>query len=212
MFDNTAATIKSLQAAGRKVVCYFSAGSAENWRSDYASFQASDLGNALSGWTGENWVDTRSSNVRAIMQARMDLAVSKGCDGVEPDNVDGYSNSTGFSLTAATQLDYNRFLATEAHKRGLAVALKNDVGQLSDLVASFDFAMNESCHDYSECGDYSVFINASKPVFNVEYDSSYVTDTTARQTLCSDALARKFHTLILPLNLDGSYRYSCDAS
>jgi hypothetical protein len=212
MFDNTAATIKSLQAAGRKVVCYFSAGSAENWRSDYASFQASDLGNALSGWTGENWVDTRSSNVRAIMQARMDLAVSKGCDGVEPDNVDGYSNSTGFSLTAATQLDYNRFLATEAHKRGLAVALKNDVDQLSDLVASFDFAMNESCHDYSECGGYSVFINASKPVFNVEYDSSYVTDTTVRQTLCTDALARKFHTLILPLALDGSYRYSCDAS
>ena len=52
------------------------------------------------------------------MQARLDLAVSKGCVGVEPDNVDGYQNSSGFPLTAADQLAYNRFLAGEARARG----------------------------------------------------------------------------------------------
>lgn len=53
---------------------------------------------------------------------RLDVAVYKGCDGVEPDNVDGYTNNTGFILTAEDQLMYNRFLADEAHERGLLIA------------------------------------------------------------------------------------------
>lgn len=211
LFEAPQATIAALKSAGRHVVCYFSAGSSENWRPDYAQFQAPDMGNALSGWAGERWLDTRSANVRAVMKARLDLAVSKGCDGVEPDNVDGYANNTGFALTTATQLDYNRFLAAEAHGRNLAVALKNDVDQLSDLVASFDFALNEQCHQYSECDGYSVFIAAGKPVFNAEYQSDYRTDSAARSALCDDARARNFRTLVLPQALDDSFRYSCDS-
>ena len=46
-------------------------------------------------------MDIRSTVVRNIMTARMDLAVSKGCDGIEPDNVDGYESNTGFPITAA---------------------------------------------------------------------------------------------------------------
>ena len=42
------------------------------------------------------------------------IAVQKGCDGVDPDNVDGYTNKTGFPLTAKDQLAYNKFLAQEA--------------------------------------------------------------------------------------------------
>lgn len=210
LFDTPVATIQALQAAGKKVVCYFSAGSYEDWRSDRFSFQPADKGNAMAGWPGEWWLDTRSANVRQIMQARLDIAVSKGCNGVDPDNVNGYTNSSGFPLTALTQLDYNRFLATEAHKRKLAVALKNDTGQLSDLVGDFDFSVNEQCHIYSECAGYQIFIGNNKPVFNVEYASSYINDPVARQTLCTDAHARSFHTLVLPLLLDDSFRYSCD--
>ncbi|AMP02728.1 endo alpha-1,4 polygalactosaminidase [Collimonas pratensis] len=210
LFDTPIATIQALQAAGKKVVCYFSAGSAENWRSDFASFQAADIGRALSEWEGENWLDTRSANVRKIMRTRLDLALSKGCNGVEPDNVDGYANPSGFSLSAATQLEYNRFLASEAHQRKLAVALKNDVRQLAELVGDFDFAVNEECHSYNECDAYQSFTLNGKPVFNAEYASSYATDVTARQTLCADARARNFHTLVLPLALNDSLRYSCE--
>ncbi|WP_230419448.1 endo alpha-1,4 polygalactosaminidase [Undibacterium griseum] len=210
LFDTPMATIQSLQAAGKKVVCYFSAGSSENWRSDFSQFQAADMGNNLTGWAGERWLDTRSSNVRQMMQARLDLAVAKGCNGVEPDNVDGYVNRSGFPLTAATQLDYNRFLANESHQRGLAIALKNDINQLSDLVGDFDFALNEQCHEFNECDNYQIFINNNKPVFNAEYASVYSSDPIMRQTLCADAAARRFHTLVLPLMLDDKYRYSCD--
>lgn len=210
LFDTPVATIQALKTSGKKVICYFSAGSSEDWRSDFSNFQASDMGNGLIGWAGERWLDTRSANVRQIMQARLDLAVSKGCNGVEPDNVDGYANNSGFPLTAATQLDYNRFLASEAHKRGLAVALKNDTGQLSDLVGDFDFAVNEQCHEYAECDGYQVFTANGKPVFNAEYAASYSSNPAARAALCADANGRQFHTLVLPLALDDSFRYSCE--
>jgi len=209
LFDTPQPTITALKAQGRRVVCYFSAGSSENWRPDFAQFQVQDMGNALSGWAGERWLDTRSSNVRSIMTARMDLAVSKGCDGVDPDNVDGYTNNPGFPLTAATQLDYNRFLAAEAHARGLAVGLKNDVDQLPDLATSFDFAVNEQCFQYNECDGYSAFTTQGKPVFNVEYATKWK-DPTRRPALCAKAAALNIRTLVLPLALNDKYRYSCD--
>ena len=80
------------------------------------------------------------------MSDRIALAASKGCDGVDPDNVDGYSNRTGFPLSYNSQLDYNRFLFDTAHDHGLAVSLKNDLGQIEDLVVYADFAVNESWH------------------------------------------------------------------
>jgi hypothetical protein len=210
LVDTSAATIAALKAAGHKVVCYFSAGSAENWRPDYAQFASADMGNPLDGWAGERWLDTRSANVRAVMAARLALAQSKKCDGVEPDNVDGYANTTGFALTASDQIDFNRYLATSAHALGLAVALKNDVAQLEALQPSFDFAVNEQCHEYSECGAYSVFTAQGKPVFNAEYQSAYVSNTNgARDALCVAAKAADLRTLVLPLALDGSFRYSC---
>lgn len=210
LFDVPDSTLLTLKAQGRKIVCYFSAGSAENWRADYANFTSADQGNKLDGWAGERWVDTRSTNVRNIMKARLDLAKTRGCDGVEPDNVDGYTNKPGFPLTASTQLDYNQFLATEAHARGLRVALKNDVDQLSALAPYFDFAVNEQCSQYKECGGYSVFTGAGKPVFNAEYKSKWKKDATARAALCASSKAQNIRTLVLPLSLNDKFRYSCD--
>jgi hypothetical protein len=210
LFDTPDSTIASLHAQGRAVVCYFSAGSAENWRPDYGQFKSSDLGRPLDGWPGEKWVDTRSANVRTIMRGRLDLAQSRGCDGVEPDNVDAWDNNSGLPLSKATQLDYNRFLANEARSRNLKVALKNDVAQIADLQPSFDFAVNEQCHQYNECGGYSAFTNAGKPVFNAEYKKKYVNDANARAELCADSRAHNLRTLILPVNLNDKYRYSCD--
>jgi hypothetical protein len=210
LFDAPDAVIASLHAQGRRVVCYFSAGSAENWRPDHDRFSPADLGKPLDGWPGEKWVDTRSANVRAIMTTRLDLARDRGCDGVEPDNVDAYTNKPGFPLTAATQLDYNRFLAREARARGLRVGLKNDVDQLAQLAPDFDFAVNEQCHQYKECGGYSAFTNAGKPVFNAEYKRQWVNDAAARERMCAQARAAELRTLVLPTKLNDQFRHSCD--
>ena len=210
LFDTPQTTFSLLKSRGTRVVCYFSGGSSENWRSDFSRLLPADMGNALDGWAGERWLDTRSANVREIMKARLDLAKSRGCDGVEPDNVDGYTNSTGFPLTATTQLDYNRFLAREARARGLAIGLKNNVDQVVALEPDFDFAVNEQCNQYSECGAYAAFTRSGKPVFNAEYLSQWVSDATRRASLCAASKAANIRTLVLPLALDGSFRHSCD--
>ncbi|WP_172204579.1 endo alpha-1,4 polygalactosaminidase [Niveibacterium sp. COAC-50] len=210
LFDTPQTTIDALHAQNRKVVCYFSAGSGEDWRPDYGGFAAADLGAALAGWAGERWLDTRSASVRSVMAARLDLAVSKRCDGVEPDNVDGYANTSGFPLSAATQLNYNRWLAAQAHTRKLAIALKNDLEQLPDLQGDFDFAINEECFALNECSAYASFIALGKPVFNAEYASRYQQNTNgARTALCAAAQQAQIRTLILAQQLDDSYRYAC---
>ncbi len=210
LFDAPASTLNQLKSQGKHVVCYFSAGSSENWRPDFSRFGAADMGRPLDGWAGERWLDTRSANVRAIMKSRLELAASKGCDGVEPDNMDAYTNGSGFPLDAATQLDYNRFLAREAHALGLAVGLKNDVDQLAALAPDFDFAVNEQCHEYNECGGYAVFVSAGKPVFNAEYHSRWRNDAADRERLCQASRAAGLRTLVLPLALDDRFRFSCD--
>lgn len=211
LFDSSLALIASLKMSDRRVVCYFSAGSSEKWRSDYKRFAPSDKGKALDGWPGENWLDIRSGNIRKIMRTRMDLAVKKGCDGVDPDNVDGYSNSTGFSLTYKNELDYNKFLAGQAHMRGLAIGLKNDMGQIPALAPSYDFAVNEQCHQFDECAGYGAFTSLGKPVLNVEYQQRYMNNTDgALVALCATAHLERLYTLVLPLVLDGTSRFSCD--
>lgn len=211
LFDSDISLIKSLQDDGKKVICYFSAGSYEEWREDAADFSSSLLGNTLDGWEDERWLDISNEDIVPLMRARLDLAVQKGCDGVEPDNLDGYINNCGFALSADNQLAYNKFIANEARSRGLSVALKNDVEQAMELEPYFDFTINEQCHVYEECEMLQPFTDANKPILNAEYKQKYVDNTeNARDEMCQNSINLQLRTLILPLNLDDSFRISCD--
>jgi hypothetical protein len=202
MFDNSANTFSALKQSGHIVVCYFSAGTWENWRPDANLFPTSALGSNVSGWQGEKWLDVRDSTVRSIMAQRMDLAKSKGCDGLEPDNVDGYANKSGFPLTMQDQIDFNTYLADQAHARGMIVALKNSTDLVSSLVGKFDFAVVEECFRYNECSAYTPFINQGKAVLNAEY-------TNYSSSVCTQAASLKFSTVFYNLNLDGSVYSPC---
>mgnify|MGYP001765773707 CR=1 FL=1 len=203
LFDTPDGTFEALRADGRIVVCYFSAGSWEDWRDDRDDFPAAALGNDLDGWPGERWLDTRDPTVREIMRARLDVAVARGCDGVDPDNMDGYTNDPGFPLDYDTQLDYNRFIAAEAHARGLGVGLKNDLDQIGDLVDDFDWQLNEECFDYVECDAVLPFVEAGKAVFQIEYGGAGLA-----ATICPQANAMDLDTLIKNLDLD-AWRIPC---
>ncbi len=210
LFDVSDALIADLKAAGRKVICYFSAGSYESFRGDAAAFSPANLGNTLDGFADERWLDIRSAGIAQIMLARLDLASQRGCDGVEPDNVDGYANASGFPLTATDQLAFNRFIANAAHARSLSVGLKNDLDQIAELVDYFDFSVNEQCHEYDECAALQPFIDAGKPVFNAEYESRFVSSAFAREAMCMESRSQGLRTLVLPLDLDDSFRFNCD--
>jgi hypothetical protein len=201
LFDNSSSVVTSLHAQGRHVICYVDVGTYENWRSDAGSFPAGVLGNS-NGWPGEKWLDVRQiSTLQPIMAARFDQCKAKGFDAVEPDNIDGYSNSTGFSISASNQLTYNRMIAGLAHARGMSIALKNDVDQIDSLEPDFDFAVNEQCFEYSECDGYSRFINNSKAVLEVEYNLN-------TSDFCSQANAMGISAMKKDLNLTAT-RQAC---
>jgi hypothetical protein len=90
LFYTSDDTIQGLHMLGKKVICYFSAGSAEDWRPDYGNFTATDLGNPLGDWPGERYINISSPTVWDIMKARIDLAKEKGCDAIDPDNLGVY--------------------------------------------------------------------------------------------------------------------------
>jgi hypothetical protein len=195
LFTNSADVVAALRARGRKVICYMSAGTYENWRPDADRFPRDVLGGGLN-WRGENWLDVRRLDVLGpIMEARLDLCRAKGFDGVEPDNVDGYANRTGFPLGPDDQLRYNVFLANAAHARGLSVGLKNDVRQVEELLPYFDWALSEQCFEYRVCRTLLPFIAAGKAVFEVEYELD-------AEEFCPQANAMNFNAMVKDYRLD----------
>jgi hypothetical protein len=196
LFDNNASIIDSLHMNGHKVVCYISAGTWENWRPDRAKAPDSIKGKSVIGWYGERWLDIRQISILVpIMDARMDLCKQKGFDGIEPDNMDVYQHDTGFPVTYQDQINYNKFLANEAHARGLSIGLKNDLGQINDLLPYFDWAVNEECFIYEECSALLQFIKANKAVFQIEYNLD-------KRHLCFQANAMNFNSIRKHRNLD----------
>jgi hypothetical protein len=87
LWDTPKDTITELKNQGKKVICYFSAGSSEDWRDDYKEFTNSDKGNCMAGWPGERWLDVTSPNVFKVMQKRIEMAKEKGCNAIDPDNM-----------------------------------------------------------------------------------------------------------------------------
>ncbi|KAK9365230.1 glycoside hydrolase superfamily [Lipomyces kononenkoae] len=208
MFDNDASMIATLQNQGRKVICYFSAGSYENWRPDAYKFKDSDLGYPLDGWPGERWLNISSSNVRQIMLSRLDLAKTKGCDGVDPDNTDGYDNDNGLGLTQDDSINFVNFLAKATHNLNMSLGLKNSGSIIPRVIGNMQWSVNEQCVQYDECITYAPFIDNGKPVFHIEYpkgdntnDNNNVT-MAQKNTACTNIDARNFSTVIKNIDLD----------
>jgi hypothetical protein len=172
-FEATAADVRALHRRGRRAVCYLDVGSWEEFRPDAARFPRSVIGRRYEGFPDERWLDVSRFRLFAKpLEQRIAMCARKGFDAVEPDNVTGWEpeNRTGFHITRADQLRFNRWIARQVHARGMAVALKNDGRQVRRLVAAFDFAVVEQCFQYSECGYYEPFVRHGKAVFETEYE------------------------------------------
>jgi hypothetical protein len=191
--------IDELHAKGRKVIGYISVGSYENWRPDIGQFPPEVLGNDYDGWAGEKWLDIRRIDLLApIMRSRLDLCKAKGFDAVEPDNMEIYTNDTGFPLTYGDQLKFALWLADEAHQRGLAIGQKNAADQISDLVDVYDFAITEDYFYYGDAEKMLPYVKAGKPVFAAEY-----TDLSGDFDLfCQKSKQLNFSTILKNRNLD----------
>lgn len=201
--EASTAFVSDLHNAGHTVVCYFSAGSWEDWRPDASAFPKSVIGNSLDGWPGENYLDVRTTIVRDLMARRMDSFKAKGCDALEPDNVDLYSARTGFGITTADSVAYDQWLASAGHQRGMLVALKNSSEIVKQVVSTFDFAIAEECFTYNECSAYSPFIAQNKAVLVAEYTKR------VKATWCAKAASLRMSLAFYNLSLDGRRYLLC---
>jgi hypothetical protein len=180
--NSTAADVAAIHATGATAICYVDVGTLEQGRSDYSQFPSSVVGPAVSGWPGENWLLVSAANqsvILPLMKARfVNWCKGKGFDAIEPDNVDGWTNIS--NISQADNLAYDIAIGQLAHALPLSVGLKNlatslSGSQLSTFVGAFDWALNEQCYEYSECGAYTQaggFLPAGKAVFDVEYNTS----------------------------------------
>lgn len=131
------------------------------------------------------------------MTKRIEMAASKGCDGVDPDNVDGYANANGIGLQEADAVDYLNFLASNAHSYGLAIGLKNAGGLIQSVLPILQFAVNEQCEEFNECDVSQPFIAAGKPVLHIEYpDGAPNISPETKKASCDVRAASGFSTVL----------------
>ena len=204
LFETSQETISELHDRGRNVICYISTGSWEEYRPDADDFPDAAVDRDYEGWPGEKWLDiSRYELFEDIMLARFDLAVEKGCDGIDADNMQNYEEETGFVLTYEDQLAYNLWLSEQAHQRNLSIGLKNDALQTADLLDHFDWALVEDCHYYDECEPLQPFIDSGKPVFQVEYTDNY----ESTDDFCSQSSLLGYSGLFKNRDLDAWVEY-----
>ncbi len=195
--------VRAVHASGGYAVCYVDAGGIENYRPDWERFKRwhREHGKSLLGrpfskrFPEERWANVGGKKQRRFLLRMMERRTQKcaraGFDAVEYDVVTAHESgrkTTGWNVSYKDQLAYNRGLARIAHRHRLAVGLKNDLGQIKDLQRDFDFAINEECFTYKECGRLKPFVDAGKPVFHVEY-------TNSRAEFCATSEALGFKSI-----------------
>lgn len=236
LYDNDESTFSALQKAGKKVICYFSAGSWEDWRDDKDDFDDADLGDELDGWPDERWLNVSSPAVRTIIKKRIEYAAKKGCDAIDPDNVDGFvsrhrmkqqgereessadcaqQNENGLDLTSDDAVSFVKFLADTAASFNMSTGLKNAGDIIHDVISDVHFSVNEQCVEYGECETFAEFVENDKPVFHIEYPKGTPNKvaTKVADEICSQkgkaAGTEGFSTVIKTMDLDGWVQY-CD--
>jgi hypothetical protein len=203
-FQTDTAVIRRLRDAGRIVICYFSAGTAEAFREDAGRFPESALGAALPDYPNERYVDVRDETVRSIMADRVMAAEAAGCDGIHPSGLAAFGASTGLDFDRADQIDYNRWLAGVVHARGLNIGLVDgDTSSSEELVGDFDWVVVWSCL-LADCPSAAPFTSAGKAALLVEYG-----DETRAEEVCPLAERLELSVIIKRnANMD-AFRVGC---
>lgn len=220
---SNAGIIADLKSKGKKVVCYFDTGAFETYEPDAVLFPGKYGNNVRemnylgppeyadwdilggkssasdgSTFAGEYWLDLRESAWPAllpIISARMELAKTIGCDGVEGDQNNVYGNDKTFNITEAISLRWYREIYYQSHRYGLTAISKNGV-ELTDQQVTDptnityckpglcipDGILNEECSQYKECSTLDIATSKGIWVGQVEYRGTVA-------SVCPDAKA-----------------------
>lgn len=195
-FSATPELIANLKAQGKIVIAYLSVGSLENFRPDANDFPKSVIGNDYDGYPDEKWLDIRQIQLLApIMEARLNMIKSKGFDGIEPDNMNGYQNETGFNISEENAIAYSRWLIDQAHSRELSIGQKNSEELIPSLFDEFDWILSEDAFVDDFYEELSPFISLGKAVFLVEYTDRISIEDFQIQ-VCPNANTKRYSAVL----------------
>lgn len=229
MFYVDPSDIAKLKAKNKIVICYFPAGSMqfskrtsftdpvektgpipcdqrnlEPFREEMAPFlrniQKQDVCGYVRDWPDNCWFDVRSKRVREAAERLILEAKSRGCDGVEFDNIDGGLDEENWTDARCpgkaanvpasrkemeqAQLAFNRSIAEFARKNCLFAGLKNGHLVSQKQCPHFDFVIVESVlseatkHPNDEDAaksvrDWSACAEKGRPIFAAEYPEDF---------------------------------------
>jgi hypothetical protein len=169
-FTTSAETVAALHAKGKKVIAYLSVGTLENDRYDASLIPKEVLGKTYPEWPNEKWLDIRQiDKLKPWLNSRINMILKKKFDGIEPDNMDGYDNESGFNIQIADTKKYADYLISLAHNNGLSIGQKNVKELSADYASKFDWMLTEDAFAQGWQDELSVYIKLKKPVFAVEY-------------------------------------------
>ncbi|THF71775.1 hypothetical protein E7T06_01310 [Deinococcus sp. Arct2-2] len=205
-FDISAAKVAQLNSQGVYTVCYLDVGSYEPGRPDSAQYPSYLKIQQDPDWPAEYFLDVNdvfkpNSVLAIILKNRFKMCKDKGFAAIEPDNLQNDENVSGGKITTQQQIDFNGWVADQAHAAGLAVLQKNgpDKILLKDrtgkmMVEKFDGILNEECQQYGECAPLAEYVKRGKLALNTEYKSALD---------CNLSNSLKINTIRKDLNLAG---------
>ncbi|MBB5648911.1 endo alpha-1,4 polygalactosaminidase [Pedobacter cryoconitis] len=201
-FTTTAQQVAALHAQGKKVIAYISAGTIEDDRPDINLLPKEVIGQVYPEWPKERWLDIRQrEKLRPWLNSRIDRILSKGFDAIEPDNLDSYSNETGFDISINDTKLYCDFLIKLAHDKGLGIGQKNVPELSAEYSKKFDWVLTEDAFDQKWENDVKPYITQNKPVFAVEY-TDQTSQSTFSNTICPKAKNLKYSAILKKRGLD----------
>lgn len=201
-FTTSPELVAQLHAQGKKVIAYVSMGTIENDRPDARLLPKEVIGKTYRDWPKEKWLDIRQlDKLKPWLTSRFNMIISKGFDALEPDNLDSYTNDSGFAISEGDVRKYCDLLIDLSHKNGLGIGQKN-VQDLTDAYSSkFDWALTEDAFKQQWQDQLKPYIALHKPVFAVEY-----TDVTNRSdfenTVCPRAKSLGYFAILKNRSLD----------
>jgi hypothetical protein len=201
LFDTTPKQVAQLHAAGRVVIGYVSIGSFEPWRDDAAQFPQAAVGDALSAYPDESWLDIRDPQVRTLIDARFDRAHASGFDGVFLSTLGGYKTSTGFGFSRDDELAYVRDRAAAARARSLSPGLSGDFELGDSVTGAYDWALSIGCIAQGSCSELGPMQRMGKPVFDLETEGQH-------DAVCKQAAATGIPTTLKHAAFD-AWRETC---
>ncbi|WP_425148116.1 endo alpha-1,4 polygalactosaminidase [Deinococcus sp.] len=208
-FTISAAKVSQLKAQGLYVACYLDVGSYESYRPDAKSYPDYLKLQTDPQWPDESFLDVTdvfkpNSVLAAILNKRFQMCKDKGFDAIDPDNLQNDDNVSGGRITHQQQLDFNGWVADQAHAHGLAVFQKNGPDKILQtdrtgkmMVEKFDAILNEQCQEYSECAPLAEYTKRGKLALEIEYKAGLTLNCTTFSSLGVNAIKRD-------LNLSGA--------